>query len=62
MPPLIITHALPHLPAEWVLVDSALHSYSMISVPLYDTLGPEAVEYIANHAELSCIACSAQVG
>ena len=33
----------------------------MVSVPLYDTLGPESVEYICNHAELSCVGCSAQV-
>jgi len=49
------------MPAEWVLVDSALHAYSMISVPLYDTLGPDAVDYICNHAELTAVACSAAV-
>ncbi len=38
-----------------------MHAYSMVSVPLYDTLGPDAVEYISNHAELAAIACSAQV-
>lgn len=48
-------------PAEWVLVDAALHAYNMVSVPLYDTLGADAVEYICNHAELSAIACSAAV-
>lgn len=26
---------------EWCLVDAACHAYSMISVPLYDTLGPD---------------------
>ncbi|KAL6757995.1 hypothetical protein V8C86DRAFT_1809130 [Haematococcus lacustris] len=46
---------------EWVLVDSALHAYSLVSVPLYDTLGPDAVEYISNHAELAAVACSAAV-
>nr|QIQ49563.1 long-chain acyl-CoA synthetase 5 [Chromochloris zofingiensis] len=46
---------------EWVLVDAAAHAYSMTSVPLYDTLGPDAVEYICNHAELSMVACSAAV-
>lgn len=46
---------------DWVLVDSALHAYSMISVPLYDTLGPEAVRYICSHAELAAVACSADV-
>ncbi len=47
--------------AEWVLVDAALHAYNFISVPLYDTLGPDAVEYICNHAELTAVACSAAV-
>ncbi len=40
-------------------MDSAAHAYSMVSVPLYDTLGPDAVEYIANHAELAAVAVSA---
>ena len=30
----------------------------MVSVPLYDTLGPDAVRYISGHAELAAIACS----
>ena len=29
-----------------------------MSVPLYDTLGPDAVEYILNHAECVGVACS----
>jgi long-subunit acyl-CoA synthetase (AMP-forming) len=33
----------------------------MVSVPLYDTLGPDAVEYICNHAELAAVGCSAAV-
>lgn len=33
----------------------------MTSVPLYDTLGPDAVTYICGHAELSVIACSIDV-
>ena len=44
-----------------MLVDTALHAYSMVSVPLYDTLGPEAVRYILSHAELQAIACSLAV-
>ena len=44
-----------------MLVDSAIHAYSMVSVPLYDTLGPDAVEYICNHAELPAVACSLAV-
>jgi long-chain acyl-CoA synthetase len=33
----------------------------MVSVPLYDTLGPDTVKYIANHAELAAVACSLEV-
>lgn len=46
---------------EWALLDAAAHAYSMVSVPLYDTLGPDAVEFISNHAELSAVGCSAAV-
>uniref|UniRef100_A0A9I9CPF4 AMP-dependent synthetase/ligase domain-containing protein n=1 Tax=Cucumis melo TaxID=3656 RepID=A0A9I9CPF4_CUCME len=35
---------------EWLVVDHACSAYSYISVPLYDTLGPDAVKYIVNHA------------
>lgn len=31
---------------EWVLTDLACSSYSFISVPLYETFGPEAVPFI----------------
>ena len=41
----------------WMLSDLAIHAYGMTCVPLYDTLGPDTVEYIANHAELSAICC-----
>ena len=43
------------------MVDAACHAYSMISVPLYDTLGPDTVKYICNHAELAVVACSLDV-
>ena len=44
-----------------MLMDAASHAYSMISVPLYDTLGPDAVKYICSHAELTVVACSIDV-
>jgi len=43
---------------EWMLADLALHAYGMVAVPLYDTLGPDAVGYIARHAGLRAIFCS----
>ncbi|XP_019186747.1 PREDICTED: long chain acyl-CoA synthetase 6, peroxisomal [Ipomoea nil] len=42
---------------EWLIVDHACSAYSFISVPLYDTLGPDAVKYIANHANIEAIFC-----
>lgn len=44
---------------DWVLLDAAAHAYSMVTVPLYDTLGPDTVEYVCNHAELAAVGCSA---
>lgn len=44
---------------DWVLVDAALHAFSLVSVPLYDTLGEDAVRYICSHAELTAVAASA---
>ncbi|XP_039015666.1 long chain acyl-CoA synthetase 6, peroxisomal-like [Hibiscus syriacus] len=42
---------------EWLIVDHACAVYSLISVPLYDTLGPDAVKYIINHADLKAVFC-----
>ncbi|KAG5541425.1 hypothetical protein RHGRI_021298 [Rhododendron griersonianum] len=42
---------------EWLIVDHACSAYSYISVPLYDTLGPDAVKYIVNHADIQAIFC-----
>ncbi|KAL3812656.1 hypothetical protein ACJIZ3_013924 [Penstemon smallii] len=42
---------------EWLIVDHACSAYSFISVPLYDTLGPDAVRYIVNHAAIQAIFC-----
>ncbi|XP_023076751.1 long-chain-fatty-acid--CoA ligase 1 isoform X2 [Piliocolobus tephrosceles] len=37
---------------EWVIIEQGCFAYSMVVVPLYDTLGNEAVTYIVNKAEL----------
>lgn len=41
-----------------LVLDLALSSQSLFTVSLYETLGPDATEYIANHAELACVVCS----
>jgi long-chain acyl-CoA synthetase len=38
--------------------DLACASQSLFSVSIYDVLGPDATEYIINHAELACIVTS----
>ncbi|KAI8993667.1 hypothetical protein BDB01DRAFT_832453 [Pilobolus umbonatus] len=43
---------------EWTIADIACASYSLYTVSLYDTLGPETVEYVVNHSELETIICS----
>ncbi|XP_074587550.1 long chain acyl-CoA synthetase 6, peroxisomal-like [Curcuma longa] len=45
---------------EWIIFDHACSAYSYISVPLYDTLGPDAVQYIVNHASVEVIICVPQ--
>ncbi|KAK4802402.1 hypothetical protein SAY86_000605 [Trapa natans] len=45
---------------EWPIVDHACSAYSYISVPLYDTLGPDAVKYVVNHASIQAIFCAPQ--
>ncbi|KAM3312230.1 hypothetical protein ACQJBY_032295 [Aegilops geniculata] len=42
---------------EWTIVDNACSAYSYVSVPLYDTLGPDAVQFIVNHASVEAIFC-----
>ncbi|KAF9189905.1 hypothetical protein BGZ51_009184 [Haplosporangium sp. Z 767] len=38
---------------EWTIASEACSAYSLVSVGLYDTLGPEAVTYGINHSECS---------
>ncbi|XP_078420875.1 long-chain-fatty-acid--CoA ligase 5 isoform X2 [Cetorhinus maximus] len=42
---------------EWIISELACYTYSMAVVPLYDTLGPEAIVYIINKAEISTAIC-----
>nr|WDS49683.1 cyl-CoA synthetase long chain family member 1 transcript variant 1 [Sus scrofa] len=40
---------------EWVIIEQGCFAYSMVVVPLYDTLGTEAITYIINKGELSLV-------
>lgn len=42
---------------EWIIGELACYTYSMVAVPLYDTLGPEALVFIIDRAEISTVLC-----
>ncbi|XP_063903983.1 long-chain-fatty-acid--CoA ligase 5 isoform X2 [Zophobas morio] len=42
---------------EWILAEQAAYCYSMVLVPLYDTLGPDACAFIIKQAEISVVIC-----
>ncbi|XP_044034656.1 long-chain-fatty-acid--CoA ligase 5 [Siniperca chuatsi] len=45
---------------EWIIGELACYTYSMVAVPLYDTLGPEALEFIIDQADISIVLCDNQ--
>ncbi|KAJ8685573.1 hypothetical protein QAD02_021366, partial [Eretmocerus hayati] len=42
---------------EWVLIEQACYMYSLVLVPLYDTLGPDASAFIIHQAEMALVIC-----
>jgi long-chain acyl-CoA synthetase len=44
--------------AEWVIVEQACYMYSLVPVPLYDTLGMEAVQFVLRQAALEVVVCA----
>ncbi|XP_069600415.1 long-chain-fatty-acid--CoA ligase 1 isoform X1 [Ranitomeya imitator] len=42
---------------EWIITELCCYTYSMVAVPLYDTLGAEAITYIITKAEISVVFC-----
>ncbi|KAF7203979.1 long-chain-fatty-acid--CoA ligase 5 [Nothobranchius furzeri] len=45
---------------EWIIGELACYTYSMVAVPLYDTLGPEALVFIIDRADISIVLCDDQ--
>jgi long-chain acyl-CoA synthetase len=43
---------------EWIITQEACNAYSLILVPLYDSLGEDAVKFILHHAEVQITVCS----
>lgn len=42
---------------EWTISELACYTYSLVSVPLYDTLGTDAISYIIDKASITTIVC-----
>nr|XP_036866992.1 long-chain-fatty-acid--CoA ligase 5 [Manis javanica] len=42
---------------EWIISELACYTYSMVAIPLYDTLGAEAIIYIVNKADITTVIC-----
>ncbi|XP_059409790.1 long-chain-fatty-acid--CoA ligase 1-like isoform X1 [Carassius carassius] len=42
---------------EWTISELACYTYSLVAVPLYDTLGTEAISYIIDKASISTVIC-----
>ncbi|KAI3353155.1 hypothetical protein L3Q82_019702 [Scortum barcoo] len=42
---------------EWTTSELACYTYSLVAVPLYDTLGTEAIGYIIDKAAISTVIC-----
>ncbi|XP_077596523.1 long-chain-fatty-acid--CoA ligase 6 [Stigmatopora nigra] len=42
---------------EWIIAELACYTYSMAVVPLYDTLGPDAIRFIIDTADISTVIC-----
>ncbi|KAI6694577.1 hypothetical protein NL676_022287 [Syzygium grande] len=40
---------------QWAMAMEACNAYSLVCVPLYDTLGPGAVNFILDHAEINFV-------
>ncbi|KAJ8383443.1 hypothetical protein AAFF_G00220390 [Aldrovandia affinis] len=42
---------------EWTIAELACYTYSLVSVPLYDTLGTEAIGHIIEKATIATVVC-----
>jgi len=43
---------------EWVIVEQACYAQSFVIVSFYDTLGPDAVKFIAQHCQAKVVICA----
>mmetsp|Transcript_91175 Transcript_91175/g.263040 ORF Transcript_91175/g.263040 Transcript_91175/m.263040 type:complete len:682 (-) Transcript_91175:249-2294(-) len=46
---------------EWVIAEQGCYSQSIVTVPSYDTLGPDSIAYVVNQTNMQTMLCSAEV-
>lgn len=46
---------------EWILTEQAAYCFSMVIVPLYDTLGPESCSFIINQGMFIYFYCGCKM-
>ena len=44
--------------SDWIIAQQACFALNIVTVPLYDTLGPSSVEFILNQTAMRCVVCS----
>mmetsp|Transcript_1900 Transcript_1900/g.4273 ORF Transcript_1900/g.4273 Transcript_1900/m.4273 type:complete len:683 (+) Transcript_1900:70-2118(+) len=44
---------------EWVIAEQAAFTQAYVTVPMYDTLGPESVAYVINQTSMQTLVCEA---
>jgi len=46
---------------EWVIAETACNTYSLVNIPLYNTLGTEAINFILMQTQLKIVVCDDSV-
>jgi len=45
---------------EWLMIHLAISSQGMVSVPVYESLGPDSIEFIVNHSDMRLLCISSE--
>mmetsp|Transcript_26715 Transcript_26715/g.35715 ORF Transcript_26715/g.35715 Transcript_26715/m.35715 type:complete len:679 (-) Transcript_26715:105-2141(-) len=43
---------------EWIIAEQGTYALGGITVPFYDTLGPETVQFMLTHTDMACVVCT----
>jgi len=43
---------------EWIIAEHGIYALGGTTVPFYDTLGPETVQFMLTHTDMACVVCT----